>query len=79
MKYSGLANDRVLDISPRADGKGIVLTERDPKASRFANASALKTKSIPGSSGRKAAGIVSKQTGSDAGRLDTRQVSESSG
>ncbi|ORY86032.1 ribosomal L28e protein family-domain-containing protein [Leucosporidium creatinivorum] len=69
-KFSGLANARTLDISAKASGNGVVLTERDPKASPFANASAFKSKGIKGKGGRKVAGAVARQSGSAAGRLD---------
>jgi hypothetical protein len=53
----------------------VTLIERDPSASPFANASALKSKNIKGKGGRKVAGAVARQSGSAAGRLDLRNVS----
>ncbi|KAM0754137.1 ribosomal protein L28e [Meredithblackwellia eburnea MCA 4105] len=70
-KFSGLANERTIDISAKSNGNGIVISSRKEKASPFAVASAKSSKSVRGKSGRKAAREVTKAVG---GRLDLRNA-----
>lgn len=56
-------------MSAPAKGNGVVLTTRDPKASRFAGKSAYKTKTVRGH-GRKVAGVIAKE----GGRIDLNKL-----
>jgi len=68
-----LQNDRSVSVVAPKSGNGVTLVTRDPKASRFAAASAYKRNTVRGN-GRKVAGAVAKAVGSDAGRLDLRSA-----
>lgn len=73
-KFSGLCNEKTLDISPQASGRGVTLTARTKSATHRSVANGLASKNIKGRGGRKVAGAVSRQSGSDVGRLDIRNV-----
>ncbi|KAI5477687.1 hypothetical protein MNV49_005970 [Pseudohyphozyma bogoriensis] len=67
-RYSGIANEKVIDVQPSASNYGVTISTFNPLSSSLKKDS----KKVKGKGGRKTAGAVTKVAAGEKGRLDLR-------